>query len=102
MLFVAFIYWIWRARNLKIFEGKSISAESLIHTIKANVRIKLAAMNYSTEEGFVKELMESRWGVTISVRRKKRKMVSWSKPPAGFMKLNIDGSLRNGRSSWDL
>lgn len=32
--------------------------------------------------------------------RKKVRMVCWTKPPVGIIKLNIDGSLRNRRGTW--
>lgn len=85
---------------MNIFEGKTTLVESLIQTIKDEVRIKLAAMKYSLEEGPDRELMEKRWGATVSARIKNIMMVSLCKPPEGVMKLNTDGSLRHRRGSW--
>lgn len=44
LVFSAYIYWLWRSRNSKIFEGKDMTTLYLVREIMTEVRTKLAGL----------------------------------------------------------
>lgn len=95
LIFNAYVYWIWRARNLKIFEGKNSTTETLFQLILYDVRVRIVTNNYTMEESPNRLLMEERWGISIEVGKRRTIRTKWIKPLIGVVKLNTDGSLSN-------
>lgn len=87
LVFAAFIYWLWRARNDKIFSGKASTVSSLYEQITSEVRMKLQAQQYQMMEGPERYTMENRWGIIIGVKRRIKERVRWIKPPEDMVKL---------------
>lgn len=75
LLFSAFLYWVWRARNENIFQGKSIIAAGSLRIIFNDVQLKLTARSYNMEEGPELMLTENRWGVSVETKRKRLQRV---------------------------
>lgn len=97
---MVFVYWLWMTRNDRIFNGKIMTASSILHQIMGDVRCKLAEAGYKMEEEPDRQLMGERWGVETKKRNSSRQWVKWSKPSMGTLKLNTDGSLKMGREHW--
>lgn len=100
LVFAAYVYWMWKARNAKIFEGVNMTVDALNHVILEEVRIKMAGNAYDMNNGEERRLMEERWGITIDDSGRRSSWVSWTKPPVGTVKLNTDGSLNNNKGAW--
>lgn len=105
LIFPAYIHWLWRARNMKIFEDKNLTADIVLHLVLNDVRVRMAANRYSMEDTQSRQYLEERWGINIEIKRKKLIGTKWNKPPIGVVKLNTDGSLSKdskwGAVVWD-
>lgn len=96
LMFSVFLYWVWRIRNIKKFEGKETTWESAVYAVVSDVRMKLNSIGYCMEEGLEKAMMEERWGFIVQVKNKVSTWERWYIPPT---KLNIDGSLKNNNGT---
>ncbi|CAI9112050.1 OLC1v1012421C1 [Oldenlandia corymbosa var. corymbosa] len=80
MLFGVTAWWIWRLRNMALFEGKEVSLWQSVKEITQKVS----------------DVIEARKSLKMvgakSVTREWR-LLAWSPPPAEWIKLNIDGAL---------
>lgn len=86
--------------ELKDFLGEERSVEGIIHMVMSEVKIRLAANNYSLPEGPERSNMEERWGVDIRVKHRRVIHTCREKPPVGTVKLNTDGSLKSSKGTW--
>lgn len=69
-MFSAYIYWLWKGRNLKIFEGKDMAPTAMGNEIRGEVRLKLIGNKYKMEDGTDRHTIEERWGVHIEAVRR--------------------------------
>lgn len=60
-MFTAYIYWLWRARNIKNLEGKESIVDTFRHLIMHDARVKMMGNGYAMVESEEKKLMEDRW-----------------------------------------
>lgn len=81
LVFNAYVYWLWRMRNSRIFEGKTGSVERVVHMVMSDVKIRLAANRYAMPEGPDLNNMEERWGVNIQVKHRRVTHTRWERPP---------------------
>ncbi|KAH0678618.1 hypothetical protein KY284_019703 [Solanum tuberosum] len=97
-----FIIWeLWRRRNKKKHEGRSLSLPRIIHNVARNmhmlIKVRRPHMNVSGSWAeMLNELEENRTML-------KTIMVKWEYPPKGWVKYNTDGASRGnpGLSSYD-
>lgn len=50
LVFVAYVYWVWKARNVKIFEGNELTVDKLHCVIIEEILLKLMGNNYNMKE----------------------------------------------------
>ncbi|XP_019052686.1 PREDICTED: uncharacterized protein LOC109114475 [Nelumbo nucifera] len=82
---------IWEERNFRIFSA----AERGVEELKAIIHFRVVQWLISTElfTGYTMDGMLRKWGeIAKSTQTKSVMSVSWTPSPAGFMKLNFDGS----------
>lgn len=53
----AFVYWLWRDRNGKIFYGRAMTIPALANCVMNDVRTKLSMLGYKMPIGAVKDEM---------------------------------------------
>lgn len=91
----AYVYWVWKERNSRIFRSRSCAPMVLVNLIWNDVRIKLKSINFkATYALFATEIREC-WGIDIGTISARTQSIFWVKPIAGRYKLNVDGSVRN-------
>lgn len=101
LMFSAMIYWLWKARNEKIFKGSNMTAEGIAHCIVNDVQTKPMAGEYRMVVGAERDEMTIRWGVEIGIRGNDVKKASWTKPVGAMVKLNSDGSWDGEAGYWE-
>ncbi|KAJ1421648.1 Ribonuclease H-like superfamily [Sesbania bispinosa] len=79
--FGVFLGLLWDARNCKVFKAEEVNIQALLWKIKHYVDSVQASWTFETATN-PKESLNS------------CKMVSWSPPSFGFIKINCDGSVR--------
>lgn len=99
-MFWAFVYWIWKSRNERIFNGITMTEKTIIQIIRSDVRMKLNVVEYLIEEGTAKCTIEELWRVVIKKIGRNNKMVKWTKPSVGCFKINSYGSLNIKVGKW--
>lgn len=96
----AFVYWVWRSRNDKNFNGRPMTVQALVHYVKNDVRTKLMSLSFEIPMGPVKNEMEQRWSLTIQTNNRLVKHVSWTKPVWAMVKTNFDGRVVGETGYW--
>lgn len=79
LTFCAYVYWMWKCRNEKIFKGRNCTIMYILKQIKT----KMEVQQYTMKEGPERMIMSERWGVNVARKRKEKRAVSWNKPAYG-------------------
>lgn len=92
MLFFAALWTIWLERNNIVFNDKEFSRGDLLPLIICRVSTWIKAKGLDIPYSFTDMLRSSEGLKRLSIATNPRKSVSWSSPPKGWIKWNVDGS----------
>ncbi|CAL1409286.1 unnamed protein product [Linum trigynum] len=79
--FSLILWFIWKQRNEKIFQGKALSLPSLFHYVTAKAK----------EWAGIWEAASRKLDVRSKAARSEE-LIGWKPPPVGWLKLNTDGA----------
>ncbi|XP_042488561.1 uncharacterized protein LOC122068744 [Macadamia integrifolia] len=94
--FSAVVYRIWCERNNRIFKSESTNVDELFHRIVSDTRGRFCHLQIRTAiSSSIKEFFH-RWKMKPEFLSHPLQFFSWPRPPAAWLVLNCDGSIRKG------
>lgn len=90
--FLASLWTIWKERNIRYFEGKPLSVDSLVEKVKLLATLWVSP--YPLFQNFSIDSLLFNWNeIDFSIQVRSQICSLWSSPPLTYFKLNFDGGV---------